>query len=34
MMSMALHLGRSLGSDPVQLVDRWIVTAKKHGAHE
>ena len=34
MMSMALHLGRSLGSDPVQLVDRWIVTAKKHGARE
>jgi hypothetical protein len=34
MMSMALHLGRSLGSDPVQLADRWIVTAKKHGAHE
>ncbi len=34
MMSLALHLGRSLGSDPEQLADRWIATAKKHGAHE
>jgi uncharacterized protein len=34
MMAMALHLGRSLGSDPEQLVNRWILTAKKHGARE
>jgi Fe-S-cluster containining protein len=34
MMALALHLGRGLGSDVEQLADRWIVTAKKHGARE
>lgn len=34
MMALALHLGRGLGTDPAQLADRWIATAKKHGAHE
>jgi len=34
MMALALHLGRALGSSPDQLVHRWIITAKKHGARE
>ena len=34
MMALALHLGRGLGSDPEHLADRWIATAKKHGARE
>lgn len=34
MMALALHLGRGLGSDVEQLADRWITTAKKHGARE
>jgi hypothetical protein len=34
MFSLALHLGRGLGSDSEHLADRWIATAKKHGAHE
>jgi Fe-S-cluster containining protein len=34
MMALALHLGRGLGSDPAHLADRWIATAKKHGARE
>ena len=34
MMALALHLGRGLGTDPAQLANRWIATAKKHGAHE
>jgi Fe-S-cluster containining protein len=34
MMGLALHLGRGLGTDPEQLADRWIATAKKHGARE
>jgi hypothetical protein len=34
MMAMALHLARGLGSDVDHLADRWIATAKKHGARE
>jgi Fe-S-cluster containining protein len=34
LMALALHLGRSLGSSPEQLAQRWIITAKKHGALE
>jgi uncharacterized protein len=34
MMALALHVATGLGSEPEQLVDRWIQTAKKHGAHE
>lgn len=32
MMGLALHLGRSLGAKPSELVEHWIATAKKHGA--
>lgn len=34
MMALALHLARGLGSDVEHLADRWISTAKKHGARE
>lgn len=34
MMALSLHLARGLGSDPGLLADRWIATAKKHGARE
>ncbi len=34
MMALALHLARGLGSDVEHLADRWIATAKKHGARE
>jgi Fe-S-cluster containining protein len=32
MMGLALHLGRGLGANPVDLAGHWIVTAKKLGA--
>jgi hypothetical protein len=31
---LALHLGRGLGANPVELAGHWIVTAKKLGAQE
>jgi len=34
MMGLALHLGRGLGADPIDLAARWIETAKKHGARD
>lgn len=34
MMGLALHLGRSLGANPSELVEHWIKTAKKHGAQD
>lgn len=34
MMSLALHLGRSLGANPVDLADHWIQTARQNGAEE
>jgi Fe-S-cluster containining protein len=34
MMALSLHLARGLGTDPDQLAQRWIATAKKHGARE
>jgi uncharacterized protein len=34
MMGLALHLGRGLGADPVELSEHWIKTAKKLGALE
>ena len=34
MMSLALHLGRGLGANPVTLVEHWISTAKQNGALE
>jgi Fe-S-cluster containining protein len=34
MMALALQLARSLGCDPQELAQRWIATAKKHGARE
>jgi uncharacterized protein len=34
MMGMALHLSRGLGANPSSLVERWIATAKQHGALE
>jgi uncharacterized protein len=33
MMGLALHLGRGLGANPLELAGRWIETAKKLGAH-
>ncbi len=33
-MGLALHLGRGLGADPVELAEHWIKTAKEHGALE
>jgi uncharacterized protein len=32
MMGLALHLGRGLGANPVELAEHWIKTAKEHGA--
>jgi Fe-S-cluster containining protein len=32
LMGLALHLGRGLGADPVELAEHWIKTAKEHGA--
>lgn len=32
MMGLALHLGRSLGANPSDLIDQWILTARDHGA--
>ena len=32
MMGLALHLGRGLGAEPVELAEHWIKTAKGHGA--
>ncbi len=34
MMGLALHLGRSLGAEPLELAELWINTAKQHGALE
>lgn len=34
LMGLALHLGRSLGADPATLSERWIKTAKTHGARD
>jgi len=34
MMGLALHLGRGLGANPVDLAEHWIATAKEHGAKE
>jgi Fe-S-cluster containining protein len=34
MMGMALHLGRGLGANPIELSEHWIVTATKLGARE
>jgi hypothetical protein len=34
MMALSLHLAHGLGSDVEHLADRWISTAKKHGARE
>jgi len=34
MMGLALHLGRGLGANSASLAERWIKTAKKHGACE
>lgn len=34
MMTLSLHLAHGLGSDVEQLGDRWISTAKNHGARE
>lgn len=34
LMGIALHLGRSLGANPSELVEHWILTAKKHGAQD
>ena len=34
MMALSLHLAHGLGSDVEQLGDRWISTAKNHGARE
>ncbi|MBI9099138.1 MAG: YkgJ family cysteine cluster protein [Spirochaetaceae bacterium] len=34
MMGLALHLGRGLGTDPSELAEHWINTAKKHGARD
>ena len=34
MMGMALHLGRSVGADPSELIELWIKTAKENGAQE
>ncbi len=33
-MGLALHLGRSLGANPLELVEHWIKTAKEHGAQD
>jgi len=32
LMGLALHLGRGLGANPVELAEHWIKTAKEHGA--
>ena len=34
MMGLALYLGSGLGINPAELVNRWIATAKEHGARE
>ena len=34
MMALALHLERSLGTEPAPLVNHWIATARAHGARE
>jgi len=34
MMGLALHLGRGLGANPVDLVEHWILAARKFGAEE
>ncbi len=34
LMGLALHLGRGLGANPIELAEHWIKTAKEHGALE